>query len=171
MHSQRNTKGQFLRSPSQICSIETCLRRLYARGWCHPHYERWRRVGHPTESLPPRFTFSTNSKHSLTKREYSSWDAAKDRCYRPLSKKYALYGGRGIKMCERWRASFLNFLSDMGPRPPGTSLDRLNNDGDYEPGNCRWATPMEQRHNRRDYIAKHGSLMDSPSQIRKSSAD
>jgi hypothetical protein len=68
------------------------------------------------------------------------------RCEDPLKKNYH---GRGIAVCDRWRNSFTNFLADMGPRPAGRSLDRINNDGNYEPGNCRWATNHEQRANSR----------------------
>jgi hypothetical protein len=81
--------------------------------------------------------------------EYMAWAHAKRRCFVQHDPGYASYGGRGITVCERWQA-FEGFLADMGPRPsPAHSLDRINNDGDYEPGNCRWATRREQRWNLR----------------------
>lgn len=71
------------------------------------------------------------------------------RCRNPRLREYPLYGGRGITVCDRWARSFPAFLADMGPRPAGTTLDRKDNDGNYEPGNCRWGTRTEQSRNQR----------------------
>lgn len=82
------------------------------------------------------------------KRTRNSWYAMKERCFNPRNNRYHLYGGRGITVCERW-LTFDNFAADMGVRPEGTSIDRLDGNGNYEPGNCRWATPTEQNRNLR----------------------
>ena len=95
-------------------------------------------------------------KHGMaTSGEYRSWDHAKQRCTNPNIDAAEHYIGRGITMCERWFSSFENFYADMGPRPtPKHSLDRYpDNDGNYEPGNCRWATQSEQIRNSSRIIA------------------
>ncbi len=79
--------------------------------------------------------------------EYHSWNSAYGRCYRPSMPSYYRYGARGIEMCERWRSSPWVFYCDMGPRPAGHTLDRIDPNGNYEPGNCRWATPKQQSDN------------------------
>lgn len=81
-------------------------------------------------------------------KEYAIWRGIKDRCLNPSNHAYRYYGGRGITVCDRWRNSFENFLADVGLKPPGMSLDRWpNNDGNYEPGNVRWATRKQQANN------------------------
>ena len=88
--------------------------------------------------------------HKLSKtRIYRIWSGMRQRCTNPKDKPYHRYGGRGITVCDRWQ-TFTNFLEDMGHPPAGASIDRINNDGNYEPGNCRWATPYVQNHNRSD---------------------
>lgn len=84
------------------------------------------------------------SSHPL----YATWKAMIRRCYDPGHERYLHYGGRGIRVCERWRDSLQDFIDDVGKRPESCTLDRINNNGNYEPGNVRWATVSEQNKNR-----------------------
>lgn len=84
--------------------------------------------------------------------EYRTWQGMKTRCSNPNATGYARYGGRGIAVCDAWKSAtgFRAFMADMGPKPmPGHSIDRIDPNGNYEPGNCRWATKMEQNSNTR----------------------
>lgn len=81
---------------------------------------------------------------------FKSWGAMKQRCMNPKAPDYARFGGRGITICQSWKHSFENFLADMGERPSGTTLDRINVNGNYTPDNCQWSTPKEQMRNRRN---------------------
>ena len=92
---------------------------------------------------PPIHGYRPRGKMSPT---YHAWTSMRERCESPTCRSWLGYGGRGIKICLRWK-EFPNFLADMGPKPTGKSLDRINNEGNYEPSNCRWATPKEQANN------------------------
>lgn len=88
----------------------------------------------------------TGGKPSPT---YTSWTKMIQRCTNPHEENYYRYGGAGITVCESWRDNFVNFLNDMGERLEGTTIDRIDPYGNYEPSNCRWATPKEQKANQR----------------------
>lgn len=90
------------------------------------------------------------SRNGRASNEYEIWNGIIGRCEQPKHSSYKYYGARGIKMCDRWRKNFENFYADMGPRPSKQhSIDRIDNDGDYAPENCRWATGKTQFRNSR----------------------
>ena len=129
----------------RVCDKNNCSTKHFGRGMCVKHYFRWYYKNKGT------YKCRTLPKHGMVDTpEWGAWWNAKQRCYNPNHRKYKDYGSRGIKMCDRWFNSFENFLKDMGKKPNNKlSLDRIDNDGNYEPANCRWATYSVQNHNRR----------------------
>jgi hypothetical protein len=95
-------------------------------------------------------------------RTYRTWCGMIRRCEVPHDRNWRRYGGRGITICPEWRESFDRFVQDMGERPPGRTIDRIDNDRGYEPSNCRWATPTEQQRNRS--CSKHVRSPDAPTE-------
>ena len=137
------------------CSIDACDKPVKGRGWCAMHWRRWRVNGDPltVKQLQSEDFKLADGRSAWDSQEYGVWCAMKARCHNKNDKAYLNYGGRGIKVCERWQGinGFKRFMEDMGYRPKGLTLDRIDNDGNYEPSNCRWVNRNQQVHNRRTY--------------------
>jgi len=124
----------------KICSIQDCTNKAVGRGWCHACYKLWQRYGDPKGK---GVKYKGKMQHPL----YPTWAGMFARCNH-----HPHYIGRGTIVCERWSGptdGFYNFVEDMGLKPSKRhSLDRINNNGNYEPSNCRWATAFQQSNNK-----------------------
>jgi hypothetical protein len=128
----------------RICTVKGCNVKHQAKGLCSFHYARFVRHG-DTSSILRKYA---PNLHGMTGASIlKAWENMRNRCLKKENPSFHRYGGRGIKICDRWLNSFENFYADMGDRPEGMEIDRRNNDGNYEPDNCRWATPRENTRN------------------------
>lgn len=125
------------------CAVDGCTRSRGPTQYCHMHYWRLNKRGDIGSVTPERHQHGFKGTT-----EYEIWVGMRQRCNNPNDNAYMNYGGRGITVCPRW-GLFMNFYEDMGPRPKGMSLDRIDPDGGYAPDNCRWASATVQSHNKR----------------------
>lgn len=148
------------------CAIDGCKNNVYKKDMCCQHYYRSRKYGSPY-AKPERdsSTFLPSGSFKNNPREYKSWRSMVDRCTNPKNSCYKYYGGRGIRVCERWlgQVGLKHFIEDMGPRPEGFSIDRIDPNGDYCPENCRWADYTTQSYNRR--ARKHSTEFTGVSRV------
>lgn len=135
-----------------ICSVNNCVDTVHAKRLCRWHYMlSWRGEDLNKKRRAPQ------EKHGYTRTStYAIWKEMRRRCKNLNCTSYKDYGGRGISVCPRWDTSFLAFLEDMGERPDGLSLERIDNDGNYCPENCKWGTRHEQACNQRPKKNKTG---------------
>jgi len=121
----------------EICKVEGCDNKYYGLGFCNKHWQRFKKYGDPL--------YVKMRRHGLRHTpEYKVWDSMIQRCTNKNHTAYHRYGGRGICVWNRWVNSFQTFYEEMGPKPfPKATIDRINNDGNYEPNNCEWVSQLE----------------------------
>lgn len=139
----------FLSEDKKKCVVKGCSASPECKNLCKKHWTRLCRHGDVGDIVCSRLNYGLYSKYP---REYKSWDMMKQRCYNKRYDSYPQYGKRGIRVCDRWLKTpdgFKNFIADMGERPKGCSLDRIDVNGDYCPENCRWANGSIQGYNKR----------------------
>ncbi len=127
----------------KICKHKDCNRNIHGKGYCTKHYQRFNKFG--SSNIVKAIIRGSRHNHPLDNVYYNMIA----RCYNPKNKRYRNYGGRGIKVCDRWYCEngFLNFASDLGIRPENKTLDRIDVNGDYTPENVRWADKYTQASN------------------------
>lgn len=156
------------------CKVNGCTSEVLAKGLCKKCYHKARYEVKKEHILTQNKAYNKANKKKIKtyKKEYylsnketvddykknyrklkplyTTWENMKQRCYNPNSVNYKYYGGRGVKVCDRWFNSYESFALDMGERPDGCSIDRIDVNGNYEPDNCKWSTLKEQNNNRRN---------------------
>lgn len=155
--TQRTLKERMADANRERCCIKGCDKPVRSLAFCTVHYSKWDRTGHPLGVKRIAHGESVAGKET---REWQSWMAMRKRCRNENHPAWKNYGGRGITVCEPWYLSFEEFLEDMGRCPDDCTLDRIDNDGNYEPGNCRWAHRGIQQTNRRYVILTEPDVHD-----------
>ena len=148
-YTESNEGNIVMEHSNRICSIKDCNKFVHGYNYCSMHYTRYKKYGNPLLGR-----IENNGRRKLP--EYRIWAHIKERCLKPKTKEYKNYGGRGIKVCDRWLNNFDNFLEDMGSRPTSKhQIDRIDNDGNYEPDNCHWVVQLHNARNKRTTLTEH----------------